>query len=163
MFPLLCWRLRCLHSCTAFTYLCDPLHCMSRLAPLELGTAAALTLWAERNAAALLHVHRCLLVGLPAPRNLVKTCPSCSAVTLVISWTNTSPMGDLMSLSVCAPNPIHYCSALPSDSLYLFLQQQRTSSRQKTKVTEVSNQSAQNILSFLGEICSLYQPSSSII
>lgn len=46
-------------------------------------------------------------------RALLKhTCPNCSAVTLVISWTNTSLTW--LDVSACASNAIQYCSALPT-------------------------------------------------
>uniref|UniRef100_A0A8D2MJ89 Secreted protein n=1 Tax=Zonotrichia albicollis TaxID=44394 RepID=A0A8D2MJ89_ZONAL len=70
---------------------------------------ASLALWAERNAAALLLVHRVLVGGLQG-------CDSCHLMDQHI------PCGrPHVCVCVCAPHAIHYCSALPSDSLCLFL------------------------------------------
>lgn len=69
---------------------------------------------------------RCLLVGLPAPRSLAKTHMPAAVLWLLSSYGPTHPPWETSCLCVCASNAIHYCSALPSDSLYLFLQQEQS-------------------------------------
>lgn len=97
------------------------------------------------------------LVALHAPRSLVKTHVPAAVLWLLSShgpahpsWETSCPSlrVPLMQSITAVPFPVTHCT--------YFSGRKKASSRETTKATEVSNQSAQNILSFLGEMCSLY-------
>lgn len=122
VFPLLCWRLRYLPSCTAFTYLCDPLYCMFRLASLELGTAAALTLgWEKCSSTAPCAQGACWWGFLPLGALLKHTCQlqccdSCHLMDQHIPHgrPHVSVCVPLMQSITAVPFPVTHCTCFSS-------------------------------------------------